>query len=78
MYLLGFSIFSDEQLKALKEACVQIIPIKEIVTPRTYHTDLWHMQIGPNYGLRIWNGCHACRVFVDPAAKGINVVKFFD
>jgi hypothetical protein len=43
--LLGLSIFSDEQLKVMKEACLQIIPIKMIVTRRTYHTNLWRLRI---------------------------------
>jgi hypothetical protein len=42
--LLGLAIFPDEELKAVKESCLQIIPIKTILSRHTYK-NLWRLQI---------------------------------
>jgi hypothetical protein len=42
--LLGLTVFSEEQRKRLKEACLQIIPIKMIAT-RSYSINLWHLRV---------------------------------
>ena len=39
-FLLGLGGFPDDQLKAIKVACIDVIPIKRIVTTTTWHTDI--------------------------------------
>jgi hypothetical protein len=39
-FLLGLGGFSDDQLSAIKAACIEIVPLKRIVTATTWHTDI--------------------------------------
>lgn len=40
LFLLGLGGFSDEQVKAIETACIDVIPMKKIVSETTYHTEL--------------------------------------
>ncbi len=43
--ILGLGGFSDEQLQAIKARCVNVTPVKEIVTKTYYHSDIWRWPI---------------------------------
>lgn len=39
-FLLGLGGFPDEQMTAIKAACIEVVPIKLVVTATTWHTDI--------------------------------------
>jgi hypothetical protein len=43
--LLGLSGFPDDQQRAIKAACVKIIPVKKIVAKIHYYTEIWRWPI---------------------------------
>ncbi len=43
--MLGLGGFSDDQLQAIKARCVNVTPVKEIVTKTHYHTDIWRWPV---------------------------------
>jgi hypothetical protein len=40
-FLLGLGGFADEQMTAIKSACIKIVPTKLVVTATTWHSDIW-------------------------------------
>ncbi len=44
-FLLGFGGLADEQANAIRATCVEIIPMKLIVTASTYRTDVWRWPL---------------------------------
>ena len=43
--LLGLGSFPDDQQRAIKAACVKVIPVKKIVAKIHYHTEIWRWPI---------------------------------
>jgi hypothetical protein len=44
-FLLGFGGFADEQVNAIRATCVEIIPMKLVVTASSYRTDVWRWPL---------------------------------
>jgi hypothetical protein len=40
LFLLGLGGFSDDQVNAIKAACIDVVPVKRIVTKTIYRTDI--------------------------------------
>jgi len=45
LFLLGLGGFADDQQQAIKAACVNVIPLKKIVTTTKYYTEIWRWPI---------------------------------
>jgi hypothetical protein len=43
-FLLGLGGFADEQITAIKAACIEIVPMKLVVTATTWHSDIWRWR----------------------------------
>jgi hypothetical protein len=52
--MLGLSDFPEDQAKAIRTACLKIIPMKRIVTERTYHTNIWRWPA--DHAVPFWLG----------------------
>ncbi len=44
-FLLGFGGLADEQVNAIRATCVEIIPMKLVVTANTYRTGVWRWPL---------------------------------
>jgi hypothetical protein len=40
-FLLGLGGFPDEEMTAIKAACIEVVPMKLVVAATTWHTDIW-------------------------------------
>ncbi len=70
--LLGLGSFPDDQQRAIKAACVKIIPVKKIVAKIHYYTEIWRWPI--DHVAAFWFGLELVLVgaFFGPIATWIS------
>ena len=70
--LLGLGGFSDDQQQAIKAACVNVIPLKKIVTRTKYYTQIWRWPV--DHVAAFWSGLELVLVgvFFSPIARWIS------
>jgi hypothetical protein len=70
--LLGLGSFPDDQQRAIKAACVKVIPVKKIVAKIHYHTEIWRWPI--DHVAAFWFGLELVLVgaFFGPIATWIS------